>query len=84
MDGKLQRHDWGDLAHGEMHELLIGHLSERGKKSKIIVLPSFTLQITASRQDYQRSSLFKQRRADGPNGLYVKRAPLRHASAGQG
>jgi Uma2 family endonuclease len=49
VDGRLQRHDWGDLAHGEMHELLIGHLSERGKKSKIIVLPSFTLQITPTR-----------------------------------
>jgi Uma2 family endonuclease len=46
VDGKLQRHDWGDLAHGEMHELLIGHFSQQREKSNIRVLPSFTLQIT--------------------------------------
>jgi hypothetical protein len=49
VDGKLQRHDWGDLAHAEMHERLIGHLSERRTKSNMQVLPSFTVQITPTR-----------------------------------
>jgi Uma2 family endonuclease len=49
VDGKLQRHDWGDLAHGEMHKRLIGHFSQRREKSNIRVLPSFTLPITPTR-----------------------------------
>jgi Uma2 family endonuclease len=49
VDRKLQRHDWRDLAHAEMHERLIGHFSEQGEKSKIIILPSFTLQVTPTR-----------------------------------
>jgi hypothetical protein len=49
VDGRLERHDFGDLGHGEMHERLIGHFSEQGEKSKNIILPSFTLQITPTR-----------------------------------
>jgi Uma2 family endonuclease len=49
VDGKLQWHDWGDLAHGEMHERLIGHFSQQREKSNIRVLPSFTLEITPTR-----------------------------------
>jgi hypothetical protein len=47
--GKLQRHDWGDLARAEMYGRLIGHFSEQGERSRIRVLPSFTLQITPTR-----------------------------------
>ena len=49
VDGNLRRHDWGDLAHGEMHERLIGHFSQQREKLNIRVLPSFTLQITPTR-----------------------------------
>jgi Uma2 family endonuclease len=49
MDGRLERHDLGDLRHGEMHERLIGHFSEQGERSRLRVLPSFTLQITHTR-----------------------------------
>jgi Uma2 family endonuclease len=49
VDGTLPRHDWGDLAHGEMHERLIGNFSQQREKSNIRVLPSFTLRITPTR-----------------------------------
>jgi hypothetical protein len=49
VDGKLERHDFGDLRQGEMHERLIGYFSEQAEKSKTIILPTVTLQITPTR-----------------------------------
>ena len=49
VDGALQRHDWGDYSHSEMHGKLMHWFVDRKKEWGVFVRPSYTIQITPTR-----------------------------------
>jgi Uma2 family endonuclease len=49
VDGDLQRHDWGDFPHGRMHAQVMSWFGTHEKEWGILVMPSYTIQITPTR-----------------------------------
>jgi Uma2 family endonuclease len=74
VDGVLERHDWGDYSHSEMHSQAMAWIHDQKLQSKFRALPSHTLQITPTRFRVPDISIFHRR--IGNEGRATTTAPL--------
>jgi Uma2 family endonuclease len=74
VDGVLERHDWGDYAHSELHGEVMAWIHDHKLQSKLQVIPSLTLQISPTRFRVPDVSIFSRKPANEERAIAT--APL--------